>query len=185
MALNSATLQATLMLAIRKSPLRQAGEQHQGKPRSRIFLSTNQTPMWSKRVRKRRGVITSQISWRCLANSIATLKGQMKKRKRTIVWSWQTHLRKTRRSSLIRQLVWKQKIRLRVSLAIDGDTMARIEDYKKYSKKLKQIEKLEAMDRELNEDEKAKVSQKDDILKKMAELSIWLWTQKVRWWVYV
>lgn len=45
-----------------------------------------------------------------------------------------------------------------------------VEDYKKLSKKLKQIQKLEALDRELNEDEQAKVSQKDDILQKLAAL---------------
>ena len=45
-------------------------------------------------------------------------------------------------------------------------------DMKKLGKKLKQIEKLEVLTRELNEDEKAKIISKDSLLQKMKELSL-------------
>lgn len=49
-------------------------------------------------------------------------------------------------------------------------------ELKKLGKKLKQIEKLELLDRELNPDEQNKIASKDDILQKMKELSLdWLY----------
>lgn len=45
-------------------------------------------------------------------------------------------------------------------------------EMKKLSKKLKQIEKLESASRPLNPDEKAKLAAKEDIVKKMEELSL-------------